>query len=123
MELYYTKDHEWIKIEGLRGTIGITVYAAQQLGDITFVDLPKIGKDFKQGDILCAIESVKAASDIYAPMSCKVVEVNNALDSEPQIINSRAESDGWIAELELSNLSEKEKLMNKNQYDKYLKGL
>jgi glycine cleavage system H protein len=123
MGTYYTKEHEWISIDDGTGIVGITAYAAQQLGDITFIDLPKTGKETKKGDILCAIESVKAASDIYAPMSGRVLEVNKKLDSEPQIINEKAESDGWIVKLQLSNPSESDKLMNRNQYEEYLKGL
>ena len=123
MSIYFTKDHEWILIEGKNGTVGITFYAANQLGDITFIDLPKTGKEVKKGEVLCAIESVKAASDIYAPMSGKILEVNKRLDSEPQIINEKAESDGWIVKLELVNPSETSGLMEKAKYEEYLKGL
>ncbi len=123
MGIFYTKDNEWVSIEGNTGTMGITAYAANQLGDITFIDLPKIGKETRNGEILCAIESVKAASDIYSPMSGRVSEVNNNLETEPQIINEKAETEGWIVKLQLSNPSESDKLMNRVQYEEYLKGL
>jgi glycine cleavage system H protein len=121
MEIYFTKEHEWVKIEDNTGTIGITAYAAHQLGDITFVELPKIGKVVKKGGVFSTIESVKAASDIYAPMSGKVIEANKELDTAPQIVNDKAESDGWIAKIELSDSSEKNGLMNQALYEEYLK--
>lgn len=117
MDVFFTKDHEWIKIEGNAGTIGITDYAQHQLGDITFVDLPKVGKTVKKGDVLCAIESVKAASDIFAPMAGKVTEVNKKLETEPQLVNQKPESDGWIAKMEISDPSEKSGLMDKSKYE------
>lgn len=121
METFYTKDHEWIAIDGNNGTMGITDYAQHQLGDITFVELPKVGKTVKKGDVLCGIESVKAASDIFAPMSGKVVEVNKKLDSEPQLVNQSPEKDGWIAKLELSQTTEKSGLMDQAKYKASLK--
>lgn len=120
---WYSKDHEWVTIEGNTGTVGITAFAAHQLGDITFVELPKKGKTVKQFDVLCAIESVKAASDIYSPVSGKVIETNSALDSEPQVINTDAQGAGWIAKLELVNPSETSALMNEAAYQDYLKTL
>jgi len=123
MEIYFTRDHEWIKLEGNTGIVGITAYAAHQLGDITYVELPKEGKEFKKGDVLCTIESVKAASDVFTPMSGKVIEVNNSLISSPQIVNEKPESDGWIAKMELSDLSEKNSLMDQKAYDEFLKTL
>lgn len=123
MEQYFSHDHEWIAIEGNIGTIGITAYAAHQLGDITFVELPKMGKTVKLHEVISTIESVKAASDIFSPMSGKVIEVNKVLDAEPQIINDKAESDGWLAKIELADVSEKSGLMNKTQYNDYIKGL
>ena len=123
METLYSKEHEWIAIEGNIGTIGITDYAAHQLGDITFVELPKVGKQIVQNNVFCTIESVKAASDIYAPLSGKITEVNKELDNAPQTVNEQAESGGWIAKIEISDLSGKSTLMNKAEYDQYIQGL
>lgn len=123
MSVYFTKEHEWVKVEGNTGTMGITNYAAHELGDITFVELPKVGKQIKMGEALCTVESVKAASEIFAPVSGKVTEINKALESSPQIVNEKAESDGWMSKLELANPSEVSSLMNKSQYDEYIKGL
>lgn len=123
MAIYYTKEHEWVKVEGNVATVGITDFAAHQLGDITFVELPRTGKSVKQFEVLCAIESVKAASDIYAPVSGKVMSVNEALETTPEIVNESAEEAAWMACLEMADPAEVEKLMNRAQYDEYLKGL
>jgi len=123
MKTYLTRDHEWISVEGTIGTVGITAYAVGQLGDITFIELPSVGKAVRQSEILCAVESVKAASDIYAPLSGKVTEVNRALESEPEIVNQGPEGHGWIARLAVEDLSEVEKLMVRTEYDEYLRGL
>ena len=120
---YYTKEHEWVKLEGSIATVGITAYAAHQLGDVTFVELPATGKTVKQFEVLCAIESVKAASDIYAPVSGKVVSVNEALESTPEIVNESAEEAAWIACIEIADGSEVGSLMSRAEYDEYLKGL
>jgi glycine cleavage system H protein len=120
---YYSKEHEWVRVEGNIATVGITEYAAHQLGDVTFVELPTTGKTVKQFQILCAIESVKAASDIYAPLSGKVVSVNEALENTPEIVNESAEEAAWMACLEMSDPPEVVNLMNREQYDDYLKGL
>ncbi len=120
---YYSKEHEWVRVEGNIATVGITEYAAHQLGDVTFVELPATGKTVKQFQLLCAIESVKAASDIYAPVSGKVVSVNEALDSTPEIVNESAEEAAWMACLEMSDPAEVATLMSREQYDEFLKGL
>lgn len=120
MKIYYTKEHEWVKVEDSIGRIGITGYAAEQLGDITFVELPAMGKTIKQGRLLCELESVKAASEVFAPLSGKVIEVNGALEVSPEIVNTSPEDKGWISCLEISDLSEKENLMNQDQYSEYL---
>jgi glycine cleavage system H protein len=120
---YYSKEHEWVKIEGNIATVGITEFAAHQLGDVTFVELPSTGKSVKQFEMLCAIESVKAASDIYAPVSGKVVSINEALETTPEIVNESAEKAAWMACLEMSDSSEVAKLMDREQYEEYLKGL
>lgn len=123
MEIYFTKEHEWVKVDGNVGTIGISDYAAHQLGDVTFVDLPQTGKTVKQFDVVAGIESVKAASDIYAPLSGKVTKVNDALDSTPEIVNDSPEDGGWIAQLDLSDPAEVKNLMTKAQYDEFVRGL
>jgi glycine cleavage system H protein len=122
-ETYYTKEHEWVKVKEGIASVGITDYAAHQLGDITFVELPQVGKQVKQSEVLCGIESVKAASDIYAPLSGKVVKVNDALEDKPEIVNESAEEAGWIAWIEPADLKELGNLLNRQQYDDYLRGL
>ncbi len=123
MQVLYTREHEWIKIEGATGIIGITDYAVRQLGDITFIELPEVGKTVRQTEVLCAIESVKAASDIYAPLAGRVVTVNEALDEHPEIVNEDAEEKGWLARIEISDLSGTDKLLNREEYEEYLRGL
>jgi len=120
---FYTKEHEWVKVDGTTGTVGITDYAAHQLGDITFVELPPVGRAVKQFEVLCAIESVKAASDIYAPVSGKVLAVNEKLNEAPEIVNASPEADAWMARLEIADPSETSRLMTREQYDEYTKGL
>ncbi|HEY3490215.1 MAG TPA: glycine cleavage system protein GcvH [Candidatus Deferrimicrobiaceae bacterium] len=120
---YYTKEHEWVTVDGTSASVGITDFAAHQLGDITFVELPKVGKTVKQFEVLCGIESVKTASDIYAPLSGKVVAVNDALNDTPEVVNASPEESAWMAKLEIADASETSKLMNRDQYLEYLKGL
>jgi len=107
-------------MEGQKATVGITAYAQEQLGDITFVELPEVGKSVKQFGEICSIESVKAASDVYAPLSGKVVELNKKLESSPQLINSFPYQEGWIIKLEISDPNEKDKLMNSIGYRAFL---
>ena len=121
--IYFTKEHEWIKVEGSTGKVGISDHAAHELGDITFVELPKLGKNVKQFEVLAAIESVKAASDIYSPVSGKVLTVNSALDTTPEMVNESSEEKAWMVELEISDEDELSKLMTRQQYDEYLKTL
>jgi len=123
MSMYFTKEHEWVKIDGNQATVGISAHAAQELGDITFVELPQVGKTVKQFDTLAGIESVKAASDIYAPISGKVVAVNQQLEDAPELVNQSAEEDGWICQLELAGAAETGALMDAAAYAEYLKGL
>jgi glycine cleavage system H protein len=123
MEVFYTREHEWIMIEGPVGVVGITEYAVQQLGDITFIELPPVGKEIKQFDLLSSIESVKAASDIYAPLSGKVIAINEILDSQPEIINESPEENGWIARIEIIDPAGKGKLLNRQGYEDYVRGL
>lgn len=123
MELYFSKEHEWVKISGTTATIGISDHAAHELGDITFVELPAVGKSVKQFETLAAIESVKAASDIYSPVSGKVTAINETLETTPEVVNESAEEAGWICTLEISDPSEVKNLMTREEYDEYLKNL
>ena len=123
METYFTKEHEWVKVKEGVAAVGISEYAAHQLGDVTFVELPQIGKSVKQFEVLAAIESVKAASDIYAPVSGTVTRVNEALNDRPEIVNEAAEDAGWVAWIEMADPAELKNLMTREQYDDYLKGL
>jgi glycine cleavage system H protein len=110
-------------VEGNTGKVGISDHAAHELGDVTFVELPKIGISVKQFGLLGSIESVKAASDIYAPVSGTVVAVNSALDTTPELVNESAEEGAWMAEVEILDVAELQNLMTKSQYDDYLKTL
>ena len=123
METYFTKEHEWVKVEGNNGTVGISDHAAHELGDITFVELPKIGAAVKQFGVLGSIDSVKAASDIFAPLSGTVTAVNEALDLAPEAVNESAEGAGWMAKIMIADESELQNLMTQEQYDEYLKTL
>jgi len=123
MALYFTKEHEWVKLEGSQATVGISDHAAHELGDITFVELPQIGKTVKQFDTLAGIESVKAASDIYSPVSGKVAEVNATLEDTPEVVNESAEDAGWICKLDGVNSAELANLMDAAAYAEFLKGL
>ena len=112
----YTKDHEWVKLEGDTATVGITAFAQKELGDIVFVDLPAPGKALKQGDTLCVVESTKAASDVYAPLSGKVAAVNDSLGSGPEKVNKEPYAGGWMVKLSGVNKSEYEGLLSVSQY-------
>lgn len=118
--LYYTKDHEWAQINGEIATVGITDYAQQALGEITFVELPQTDKQVNVHDILATAESSKAASDIYSPMSGTVTEINNEISAKPELINQDCYKAGWICKLKISNPADKDKLMNAGEYEKYL---
>lgn len=118
--LKYTKDHEWLKIEGSVATVGITDFAQSELGDLVFVDLPKIGSELKRGDVLCVVESTKAASDVYAPISGRVAEVNSSLEADPQHINLDPYGQGWIAKLEGIDAAETGDLMSEDEYKTHL---
>jgi len=123
MEYFFSKEHEWVKISGTTATVGISEHAAHELGDVTFVELPQVGKVVKQFGTLAAIESVKAASDIYAPVSGKVIAVNETLETTPEVVNESAEESGWICVLEVTDSGELANLMTKAAYEEYLKSL
>lgn len=116
MSTRFSKDHEYVHLDGTTGTIGISDFAQSQLGDIVFVELPTIGAEVKQGDEVAVVESVKAASEIYAPMSGKVTAVNTTLAGDPGLINADAEATGWIFKLALSDVGEAEGLMDADAY-------
>lgn len=116
----YSKEHEWIKLEGNIGIIGISYHAQEELGDIVHVDLPEIGKEVKQNDVLAVIESVKSASDVYSPVSGKILEVNEKLKEKPELINEDPYNEGWIAKLELTNPEEYNSLLTAEEYKKLI---
>lgn len=120
---YYSKEHEWVRVDGELAVIGISEHAAHELGDITYVELPAEDADLIVGDVLGVVESVKAASDVYAPVSGTVCEVNSELEDDPGIINSSAEDKGWLCKIENFDLAELEELMDEKAYAKYLKEL
>lgn len=119
-DLKYTKDHEWIRVEDDVAVVGVTDYAQKQMGDVTYVELPEIGKRIERGGELGVIESVKSANDVYAPVSGKVGEVNKHLEDSPEVINSDPYGDGWVCRLD--DISEKDvsSLMDARQYDEYI---
>ena len=123
MSTYYTKDHEWVRLEGGLATCGISVYAAEQLGDVVYVELPAKGKDFAVGADMAVVESAKAASDVYAPIAGTVAEVNAALADTPDLVNQGAEGAGWFAKLKPADPKAIEALMDQAAYAQYLKGL
>ena len=119
--LKYTKTHEWLKIEGKNAIVGITDHAQSELTDIVFVELPEIGKEIKKGDELCIVESVKSVSEIYSPISGKVVKVNDKLEDSPEIINESPYDNGWLIELEIKDKSEIDSLLDAKSYKNTLK--
>ena len=119
MTVYYTKEHEWIRVDGDTATVGITDFAQGQLGDVVFVEVPEAGRHVAQGGEAAVVESVKAASDVYAPISGEVVEGNQALVDDPALVNSDPEGEGWFFKLRLSDTGELDDLMNADQYKSY----
>ena len=123
MPRYFTEEHEWIEVEGDSATIGITDYAQGQLGDIVFVEVPAAGTTLAKGKEAAVVESVKAASDVYAPVSGTVTGGNPALEDDPALVNSAAESDGWFFKLALSDAGELDGLMDEAAYQDFVAGL
>ena len=119
----FTRDHEWVELNGDVATVGITAYAAEQLGDVVFVETPEVGRTVKAGDAFAVVESVKAASDVYAPVSGEVVEANEALADAPETVNAAPEAAGWFAKLKLANPAELDQLMDRPAYEAYLQTL
>ncbi|NLR38651.1 glycine cleavage system protein GcvH [Novosphingobium sp. ERW19] len=120
MTRYFTKDHEWIAVEGAEATVGITDYAQSQLGDITFAELPGEGSEVTKGDSASVVDSVKAASDVYAPVSGKVTVANAALEDQPELVNTDPEGEGWLWKMTLSDTAELEGLMDEAAYQAYV---
>ena len=118
-KIYFTADHEWLSVEGGVATVGITDYAQEQLGDLVFVELPETGKKLTKGDTAVVVESVKAASDVYAPISGEVVEVNDALSSDPALVNSDAGGKAWFFKMKIADKSELSGLMDEAAYKKH----
>ncbi len=123
MTRYFTREHEWVEVSGVAGTVGITDYAQGQLGDVVFVDLPAPGKPLTRGKDAAVVESVKAASDVYAPVSGVVTEANAALDADPALVNTAPETDGWFFKLTLSDASELDGLMHEDAYKAFVASL
>ena len=119
-EIYFTKDHEWIKVEDNIGVVGITVYASEQLGDIVFVELPEEGITAEIGKDIAVVESVKAASEIYSPVSGTVIKSNEDLNSTPEIVNEDPVGRGWFYEIKISNNDELSGLMSEEEYKKHI---
>jgi glycine cleavage system H protein len=121
--LLYSKDHEWVLRAGDAVTVGVTDYAQHELGDVVFVDLPAAGKELKKGDPAANIESVKAVSDVYAPVAGTITEVNAKLGANPELVNQEPFGEGWIFKMSMSQASELDELMDLKKYEEYLKGI
>ncbi len=118
-ELKYTKEHEWIKLADSKATIGVTSYAIEQLGDVVYLDLPKVGAEFKTQDAFGTIESTKTVSDLYAPIDCTVLEVNQAAIDKPELLTTDAYENGWLVKVEITNKLA-DTLLNSEEYQKYI---
>jgi len=123
MTVYFTKEHEWVRVEGDTATVGISNHAQEQLGDIVFAEVPEAGRSLRKGEEAAVVESVKAASDVYAPVSGEVIEGNSALADDPALINSDPEGQGWFFKLKLDNASELDGLMDENAYRDFVASL
>ena len=119
----FTREHEWVEVQGDVAVVGITAYAARQLGDIVFVETPEIGRAATQGDAFAVVESVKAASDIYAPVSGEVMERNEQLAVQPELVNEDPEAMGWLAKVRVADAGQLDALMDRAAYEQYLEGL
>ena len=122
-ETRYTNQHEWVHVEGDEATVGITKYAAEQLGDVVFVEVPEPGRNLGQGGEAAVVESVKAASEVYAPVGGEVIAANAAIANDPAKVNADPEGEGWFFKLKIADKGQLEKLMRRQQYDEFVKGL
>ena len=123
MSAKYTEDHEWTTVDGDVGTIGISPYAAKALGDVVFVELPDVGKELAKGDEAAVVESVKAASEVYAPIGGEVTEINETLEDTPETVNESPDGDGWFLKIRIADAGELDGLMDSNAYAEFCKGL
>lgn len=123
MSTKFTEDHEWIKLDGDIATVGITDYAAGALGDVVFVELPELGAEFGKGDDMCVVESVKAASEVYAPVGGEILEVNGALEDAPETVNEAPMEGGWFVKMKLADAGELDGLMDEEAYKAFVDGL
>jgi len=114
--LKFTKDHEWIRVDGDVGTVGLTPFAQEKLGDLVFVELPSVGAKFEKGASACTVESVKAAADVYAPVSGEVIEINDRIVGEPGLVNAAPTGDGWLFKLKIGNAAEIDTLLDEQAY-------
>ncbi|MBK6799159.1 MAG: glycine cleavage system protein GcvH [Acidobacteria bacterium] len=119
-ELHFTKDHEWIRVEGEVGTVGITGFASEQLGDVVHVQLPRVGEKFAAHDTFGEVESVKTFSELYTPVSGEIIEVNEQLADAPELVNTSPYGDGWMAKMKLSDASEIDKLLTSKEYEDFV---
>lgn len=119
-QLYFSVEHEWINVDGDIATIGITAHAQEQLGDIVFVEVPEVGRQVKPGEATAVVESVKAASEVYAPLTGEVIEANGDLDANPALVNEDAEGGGWFFKMRISNKAELDELMDRSAYDTFV---
>jgi glycine cleavage system H protein len=122
-ELYYTKEHIWVKIENDVATIGITDYAQSQLGDVVFIELPEVEREVESGEVIATAESIKAVSEIYSPLTGKIISINEDLANEPSLLNSDPYGDGWICDIQMKDLTEIEDLMTADDYRAYLEAI
>jgi glycine cleavage system H protein len=120
-KLFYSEEHLWALVEGEKATIGITDYAQKELGDITYVELPSMGDKINQSAVFATLESVKSASDLYAPLSGTVTAINTQLETRPELINSSADKEGWLCRISIGDISECESLMSAGEYEEYIK--
>ena len=123
MTTRYTKDHEWVRLDGYVATVGITEHAQEALGDIVFIELPEVGREVEPGDACAVVESVKAASDVMAPLAGKVIETNATIVEEPALVNREAEGDGWFFKLEIADSEAFDELMDETEYTAFLETL
>lgn len=122
-DLKYTKEHEWINLKGVHATVGVTSYAIEQLGDVVYLDLPKVGAEFNVHDVFGTIESTKTVSDLYSPVKCKVLEINQKVIDTPEMLGQDSYQDGWLIKVELMGDLPSESLLNSEDYQKYIKQL
>ncbi len=121
-ELYYTESHEWVRVEGEKATVGITDFAQSELQDIVYVELPEVGKKVKKGDVLCSIDSVKSSAEVYAPVSGEIIQVNEALNDQPELVNKDPYGEGWLVVIKLENPDELSQLLSASRYKELIEG-